>query len=176
MRKLPLYSKLAMLTLSLVVLIACAPTPKQNIKYEISSQNILERLSSLQWVYSSGSVSPDFQYKVTYQLDFQLRRLVISVDKGPSVTEALPSPATKNLSDSQIGSIRQLVSQISTQNCAAGEMVLGGSSDYLALSTSSIAVSDLTIFRTDCSGYSESHYRQGQAAQYQALSNYLKSL
>ena len=50
--------------------------------------------TALHWRYTSGTVSPPWQYDVEYDIDFMAKTLSISVSKGSAVT-GLPSPGTK---------------------------------------------------------------------------------
>jgi hypothetical protein len=172
------FKKMLLALSCLAMLVACEK--KSDISTDnqaVSLQSLSDKMSGLRWTYNNGTVAPPYQYSVSYQVDFQLRQLVISVDKGASVSTSLPTPTTKSLSDSQINSLRNLVAGVSVQSCAKGSMIVGGGIDSISLSTSSLSVSDIVVYGTDCTGITDSNARQGQSSTgYGSLSNYLQSI
>ena len=129
----------------------------------------------LDFNYNNGTVSPDYQYQVSYKVDFQGASLVTSVTKGNSVTEALPTPGTKSLTDEQLAQIRALFNEIRVGTCPFGYPSIGGGITRIDVYTSSPSI-DSIIYISDCTGMRASGSYQTTAAETQSFTDYIQGL
>ncbi|MBL7542635.1 MAG: hypothetical protein JNL11_02415 [Bdellovibrionaceae bacterium] len=144
----------------------------------ISGKPLLGKdITALNFSYSSGTVSPSYQYSVGYKLDFLRRSVQVSVTKGSSVFVALPTPGVRSLTDNQIANIKSLLGSMSASSCDGQVPPLGGGVSSFAIYTSATYNLDSYVWVNNCQPFSEvQNQYKSSAADSQQLMDFLKSL
>ena len=78
-----------------------------------------KNISAVRFSYTSGTISPQYQYSVGFKIDFQSKILTINVNKGAEATHDLPLPGSKPLTDKHISNIRALLYGLRASDCDA---------------------------------------------------------
>lgn len=134
-------------------------------------------VTALNFSYSSGAVSPAYQYSVGYRLDFLRKSVQVSVTKGASVVAALPTSGVRSLTDTQIVNIKSLLGSLAASNCDEQMPTLGGGVSSLAVYTSSSYNLDSYVWINSCQPFSEvQNQYKSSTAESQQLMDFLKSL
>jgi hypothetical protein len=153
-----------------LMFVACGKNGNaQSAQSTVIQQDLVGRMTALEWSIGCTCLAPI----TSYQVDFQLRKLVIaSVNQA---TQASTIISSKALSDSQLSQIRSLVAGISIQSCAGTKDIAVGGIDDLSISTTSLSSSDMNISNAQCTSDDSKAYK-GDAAGYEKVTNYLKSI
>ncbi len=169
-------SCLALLTTCALFFQNCSPLKSQNTNsgLDLEIKELSEKSAKMTLSQHSGTVNPEYQYTITYNIEVVSKNFKLSVNKGASAT-GLPTPVDKTITDSQIAQIKNLVSKIKAGSCASGDMLTGGITESLGLFSSLNRTSPETvIYSTDCTGLSSSFYQAKSG--FAELITFLKTL
>lgn len=154
----------------------CSPLKSQNTNtsFDLEIKDFSEKTAKVTWSHHSGSINPDNQFTVLYDVEMATKTFKLTVNKGPSAT-GLPTPVNKTISDSQVAQIKSLISKIRASSCKAGDMSTGGATESVGLFSSAARTSPETvIYGTDCTGLSSSFYQSKSG--FTELTTFLKTL
>ena len=134
-----------------------------------------KKIDALEYVYSNDSNSP-YYYQVSYKVDFNTKKLDLSVINTPGNTVTLPTASSKLLSDAQLSQISTLFYQIPAMRCSAGTPTATSTVEGIFLYTPQNPSPDSYIWILDCTGILANGQYQAQSADTQAFISYLKNL
>lgn len=129
-----------------------AKVPKAvTINDDLTAPTYSDHVKALTWTTRSPVGPFEYLYSVEYKADLEAKTLAIDVTRGSMVTETLPTPATKTLTEAQVREIRVLIEKVAHQACS-GSLLVGGELRVVSFWTDPSQEADFNVYGRSCGG------------------------
>lgn len=135
--------------------------------------------TAMTYSVSSGTVSPVYQYSISYYVDFQNKKIKVDASKGDQSNVSLPTTGERAVSDENLLQIKLLLKGLKLEKICSPEFSpnVGGRSAGISIYTTNLNSRDSLALFGYCSGFQNSvpEY-QVNAASEQAFVDLLNKL